>query len=106
MKKKKKDKEKHSKKKAVKSGLDVDKDIDEREEAAPKHAKEKKSKRKWFWAPYWKVSSILGASTHTLAPYSSFVQNNVTCAVVTNDSLRSVCKEMIVVYSKALAQHF
>jgi hypothetical protein len=48
MKKKKKDKEKHSKKKAVKSGLDVDKDIDEREEAVPKHAKEKKSKRKWF----------------------------------------------------------
>jgi hypothetical protein len=48
MKKKKKDKEKYSKKKAVKSGLDVDKDIDEREEAVPKHAKEKKSKRKWF----------------------------------------------------------
>jgi hypothetical protein len=48
MKKKKKDKEKHGNKKAMKSGLDVDKDIDEREEAMPKHAKEKKSKRKWF----------------------------------------------------------
>ncbi|PNF26697.1 hypothetical protein B7P43_G03392 [Cryptotermes secundus] len=48
MKKKKKDKEKHTKKKTLKSGLDVDKDIDEREEAVPKHAKEKKSKRKWF----------------------------------------------------------
>lgn len=48
MKKKRKDKEKHSNKKAVKCGLDVDKDIDEREEAVPKHAKEKKSKRKWF----------------------------------------------------------
>jgi hypothetical protein len=38
---------KHCNKKAVKCGLDVDKDIDEREEAVPKHAKEK-SKRKWF----------------------------------------------------------
>jgi hypothetical protein len=47
MKKKRKDKEKHCNKKAVKCGLDVDKDIDEREEAVPKHAKEK-SKRKWF----------------------------------------------------------
>jgi hypothetical protein len=48
MKKKRKDKEKQCNKKAVKCGLDVDKDIDEREEAVPKHAKEKKSKKKWF----------------------------------------------------------
>jgi hypothetical protein len=48
LKKKKKDKEKYSNRKSVKSGLDVDKDIDEREEAMPKYAQEKKSKRKWF----------------------------------------------------------
>lgn len=48
LKKKKKDKEKCSNRKAVKSGLDVDKDIDEKEEAMPKYVKEKKSKRKWF----------------------------------------------------------
>jgi hypothetical protein len=29
----------------------VDKDVDEKEESLPKHTKEKKSKRKWFWAP-------------------------------------------------------
>ncbi|KDR08841.1 MICAL-like protein 1 isoform X2 [Zootermopsis nevadensis] len=49
LKKKKKDKDKYSNMKAVKSGLDADKDIDEREEAMPKYMKEKKkSKRKWF----------------------------------------------------------
>lgn len=48
LKKTKRDKEKHSNKKAVKSKIDVDKDVDEREESLPKHTKEKKSKRKWF----------------------------------------------------------
>jgi hypothetical protein len=81
----------------------VDKDIDEREEAMPKHAKEKKSKRKWFWAPYLKgFCCIWDQYTDTLVPDSSFVQNNVTYAVVMNDSLRSVWNEFKV---RVLLQH-
>jgi hypothetical protein len=84
----------------------VDKDIDEREEAVPKHAKEKKSKRKWFWAPYLKdFFCTRGQYTDTLVPDSSFVHNNVAYTVVMNDSLRSICKEMTVVYFKVLPQH-
>lgn len=45
---KKKKRDKQSNKKAAKSEIDVDKDVDEREESLPKHTKEKKSKRKWF----------------------------------------------------------
>lgn len=48
LKKKKRDTEKQSNKKAIKSEIDVDKDVDEREESLPKHTKEKKTKRKWF----------------------------------------------------------
>lgn len=58
LKKKKRDKEKQSNKKAVKSEIDADKDVDEREESLPKHTKEKKSNRKWFWTLQWKVWKV------------------------------------------------
>jgi hypothetical protein len=48
-----------------------------------------------------KVSAVLGS----LFPDRSFAQNNVTYTVVMNDGLRSIWKEIIVVYFKALLQH-
>jgi hypothetical protein len=48
----------------------------------------------------WKVSAVLRA----LFPDSSFAQNNEIYAVVMNDSLTGIWKEIIVVRFKALLQ--